>query len=50
MNKKRTPGRLMALAVALAAILVVTACGGGGSAEGGGGGDLLQEVKDRGTL
>jgi polar amino acid transport system substrate-binding protein len=53
MNTKRNPGRLTSLAVALAAILVVTACGGGGSAGGGGGGgggDLLQEVKDRGTL
>jgi polar amino acid transport system substrate-binding protein len=51
MNRKRNQGRLVSLAVALAALVVVTACGGGGSAEGGGGGgDLLQEVKDRGTL
>jgi polar amino acid transport system substrate-binding protein len=53
MNRKKNLGRLASLAVALAAILVVTACGGGGSAgggSGGGGGDLLQEVKDRGTL
>jgi polar amino acid transport system substrate-binding protein len=53
MNQKRILGRLMSLAVALAALVVVTACGGGGSAGGGGGGgggDLLQEVKDRGTL
>ena len=53
MNQKWNLGRLASLAVALAAILVVTACGGGGSAGGGGGGgggDLLQEVKDRGTL
>jgi polar amino acid transport system substrate-binding protein len=54
MNTKKNLGRLTSLAVALAAILVVTACGGGGSAGGsgggGGGGDLLQEVKDRGTL
>jgi polar amino acid transport system substrate-binding protein len=53
MDEKRNLGRLASLAVALAAILVVTACGGGGSAGGGGGGgggDLLQEVKDRGTL
>ena len=51
MNRKRNLGRLASLAVALAALVVITACGGGGSAEGGGGGgDLLQEVKDRGTL
>jgi ABC-type amino acid transport substrate-binding protein len=52
MNMKRNLGRLASLAVALAALVVVTACGGGGSAGGGGGrgGDLLQEVKDRGTL
>ena len=55
MNQKWNLGRLASLAVALATILVVTACGGGGSAGGsggggGGGGDLLQEVKDRGTL
>jgi polar amino acid transport system substrate-binding protein len=51
MNQKRNLGRLMSLAVALAALVVVTACGGGSSAGGGGGGgDLLQEVKDRGTL
>jgi polar amino acid transport system substrate-binding protein len=51
MNRKRSLGRLATLAVALAALVVITACGGGGSAGGGGGGgDLLQEVKDRGTL
>jgi polar amino acid transport system substrate-binding protein len=51
MNQKRNLGRLASLAVALATLVMVTACGGGGSAEGGGGsGDLLQEVKDRGTL
>ena len=54
MNRKRSLGRLASLAVALAAMVVVTACGGGSSAGssggGSGGGDLLQEVKDRGTL
>ena len=54
MNRKWTLGRLASLAVALAALVVVTACGGGssaGSSDGGsGGGDLLQEIKDRGTL
>ncbi len=54
MNLKRNPGRLVSLAVALVALVAVTACGGGGSAGGGsgdgGGGNLLQEVKDRGTL
>jgi polar amino acid transport system substrate-binding protein len=51
MNRKMSLGRLASLAVALTALVVVTACGGGGSAGGGGGGgDLLQEVKDRGTL
>ena len=54
MNRKWTLGRLASLAVALAALVVVTACGGGSSAGssggGSGGGDLLQEVKDRGTL
>ncbi|MDP8945394.1 MAG: transporter substrate-binding domain-containing protein [Actinomycetota bacterium] len=55
MNQKRNPGRLASLAVALVALVAVTACGGGGSAgggggDGGGGGNLLQEVKDRGTL
>jgi polar amino acid transport system substrate-binding protein len=51
MNQKRNQVRLASLAVALAALVVITACGGGGSAGGGGGGgDLLQEVKDRGTL
>jgi len=51
MNRKRSLGRLATLAVALAALVVITACGGSGSAGGGGGGgDLLQEVKDRGTL
>ena len=54
MNRKWSLGRLASLAVALAAMVVVTACGGGSSAGssggGSGGGDLLQEVKDRGTL
>jgi polar amino acid transport system substrate-binding protein len=54
MNRKWTLGRLASLAVALAALVVVTACGGGSSAGssggGSGGGDLLQEIKDRGTL
>jgi polar amino acid transport system substrate-binding protein len=54
MNLKRNPGRLASLAVALVALVAVTACGGGGSAGGGsgdgGGGNLLQEIKDRGTL
>jgi polar amino acid transport system substrate-binding protein len=53
MNQKWNLGRLASLAVALGALVVVSACGGGGSAGGGGGGgggDLLQEVKDRGTL
>ncbi len=54
MNLKWNPGRLASLAVALVALIAVTACGGGGSAGGGGGdgggGNLLQEVKDRGTL
>ena len=43
---RRWPSRSLAL-------LAVTACGGGGSAGssgGGSGGDLLQEIKDRGTL
>jgi polar amino acid transport system substrate-binding protein len=51
MNPKRHVGRLASLAVAILAALAITACGGGGSASGGdGGGNLLQEVKDRGTL
>jgi polar amino acid transport system substrate-binding protein len=50
MNRKRTLGRLAPLAVAILAVLAVTACGGGSSAGGSSGGDLLQEVKDRGTL
>jgi polar amino acid transport system substrate-binding protein len=50
MNRKWTLGRLASLAVALAALVVVTACGGGSSAGSSGGGDLLQEIKDRGTL
>ena len=50
MNRKRNLGRLASLAVALVAVLVVTACGGGSSGSSGGGGNLLQEVKDRGTL
>lgn len=54
MNRKRCL-RLAALVVAVLTALVVTACGGG-SAGGGdsgssdGGGNLLQEIKDRGTL
>ncbi|HEX5849644.1 MAG TPA: transporter substrate-binding domain-containing protein [Rubrobacter sp.] len=51
MNPKRHLGRLASLAVAILAVLAITACGGGGSSSGGdGGGNLLQEVKDRGTL
>ena len=51
MNRKRNPYRLAALAVAILAALAITACGGGGSSgSSGGGGNLLQEVKDRGTL
>jgi polar amino acid transport system substrate-binding protein len=51
MNRKRNLARLASLAVVLMVLLMVTACGGSGSAGGsGGGGDLLQEVKDRGTL
>jgi polar amino acid transport system substrate-binding protein len=52
MNPKRYVGRLASLAVAILALLTITACGGGGgSASGGDGeGNLLQEVKDRGTL
>jgi polar amino acid transport system substrate-binding protein len=49
MNRKRNLGRLASLAVAILAVLAVTACGGSSSA-GSGGGNLLQEVKDRGTL
>jgi polar amino acid transport system substrate-binding protein len=49
MNRKRNLGRLASLAVAILAVLAVTACGGSSSA-GRGGGNLLQEVKDRGTL
>ena len=49
MNRKRNLGRLASLAVAILAVLAVTACGGNSSA-GSGGGNLLQEVKDRGTL
>jgi len=49
MNKTRNVGRLASLVVLLVILLAVTACGGG-SAGGGEGGDLLQEVKDRGTL
>ena len=51
MNRKRNLGRLASLAVAILAVLAVTACGGGsGSSGGDGGGDLLQEIKDRGTI
>ena len=52
MNRKRNFGRLASLVVAILALLAVTACGGGGSASSGGdgGGDLLQEIKDRGTI
>jgi polar amino acid transport system substrate-binding protein len=51
MKGKRYVGRLALLAAAILAVLAVTACGGGGSASSGdGGGNLLQEVKDRGTL
>jgi hypothetical protein len=49
MNRKRNLGRLASLAVAILAVLAVTACGGSSSV-GSGGGNLLQEVKDRGTL
>src|SRR5215213_8149160 len=49
MNRKRNLGRLASLAVAILAVLAVTACGGSSSA-GSSGGNLLQEVKDRGTL
>jgi polar amino acid transport system substrate-binding protein len=51
LNRKRNIGRLASLLVAIFAALAVTACGGGGSSGSGeGGGNLLQEVKDRGTL
>jgi polar amino acid transport system substrate-binding protein len=51
MKGKRYVGRLALLAAAILAVLAVTACGGGGSASSGdGGGNLLQEVKDLGTL
>lgn len=51
MNRERNLWKLVSLAVTLVAVLLVSACGGGGSSgEGGGGGNLLQEVKDRGTL
>jgi hypothetical protein len=58
MKRSRDVRRLASLIVALAVLLVVSACGGGGGSagggdsgdSGGGGGDLLQEVKDRGTL
>jgi polar amino acid transport system substrate-binding protein len=43
-------GRVASLLVAMLAVLAITACGGGGSAGGGDEGNLLQEVKDRGTL
>ncbi|MBA2714983.1 MAG: transporter substrate-binding domain-containing protein [Rubrobacteraceae bacterium] len=51
MNNKRNLVKLVSLAVTLVAVLLVSACGGGESAGGSsGGGNLLQEVKDRGTL
>ena len=50
MNRKRNLGRLASLTVAIVAVLAVTACGGGSSGSSGGGGNLLQEIKDRGTL
>ena len=51
MNRKGNLYRLAALAVAILAALAITACGGGGSSgSSGGGGNLLQEIKDRGTL
>ena len=51
MNRNRNLGRLASLAVAILAVLAVTACGGGGSSgSSDGGGDLLQEIKDRGTI
>ncbi len=51
MNRKRNLGGLASVVVALLALVAATACGGGGSSgSGGGGGNLLQEVKDRGTL
>jgi polar amino acid transport system substrate-binding protein len=58
MKRSRDVRRLASLVAALAVLLVVSACGGGGGSagggdsgdSGGGGGDLLQEVKDRGTL
>jgi polar amino acid transport system substrate-binding protein len=50
MNRKRNLQRLVSLAVAILAVLAVTACGGGSSASSEGGGNLLQEIKDRGTL
>jgi ABC-type amino acid transport substrate-binding protein len=50
MNPKKYVGRLASLAIAILAVLAVTACGGGSSGSSDGGGNLLQEVKDRGTL
>src|SRR5215211_2296066 len=51
MNRKKNLGRLASLAVAILAVLAVTACGGGGSSGSSeGAGNLLQEVKDRGTM
>jgi polar amino acid transport system substrate-binding protein len=50
MNRNRNLGRLASLAVAILVALAVTACGGGSSGSSEGGGNLLQEIKDRGTL
>ena len=50
MNRKRNLLRLASLAVAILAVLAVSACGGSSSGSSGGGGNLLQEIKDRGTL
>ena len=51
MNRKRNFNRLASLVVAIVAVLAVSACGGGGSSgSSDGGGNLLQEIKDRGTL
>ena len=60
MKRNRDVRRLASLVAALAVLLVVSACGGGGGGSaggggggdsgGGGGGDLLQEIKDRGTI
>jgi polar amino acid transport system substrate-binding protein len=50
MNRNRNLGKLASLAVAILAVLAVTACGGGSSGSSDGGGNLLQEIKDRGTI